>query len=86
MEYLSCALCDYSRNPIRLQRSLTWTMNPISLTVQDGEYLAKGIGTSNPVVKALSLGIQPYEREQTEEWLVHALLFVFLVCDIMGSQ
>ena len=37
VEYLSCALCDYSRNPIRLQRSLAWTMNPISLTVQDGE-------------------------------------------------
>ena len=43
VEYLSCTCphCDYSRNPIRLQWSLAWTMNPISLTVQDGEYLGK---------------------------------------------
>ena len=41
VEYLSCARCDYSRNPIRLQRSLARTMNPISLTVQDREYPGK---------------------------------------------
>ena len=37
VEYLNCSRCDYSHNPIRLQRSLAWTMNPINLMVQDGE-------------------------------------------------
>ena len=41
VEYLSCARCDYNRNPIRLQQSLAWTMNPISFTAQDGKYPGK---------------------------------------------
>ena len=56
----------YGRNPNRLQRSLAWTMNPISLMVQDGE--RDGFHrTANLAAKVLR-----YDRkkEQTEEWLV----------------
>ena len=71
VEYLSCALCDCSRNPIRLQQSLAWTMNPISLTVQDGEYLGeKDCFKRNIESGRESVEIRPHEREQTEEWLV----------------
>ena len=90
VEYLSCALCDYSRNPIRLQRSLAWTMNPISLTVQDGEYLgerdcfhrAANMGERDCFHRAANLGTKALRYDRMKERRVASNTLAVFLCNL----